>query len=153
MEKSDVKRDGTITDNKVVTDNTGCEFKNFEPIHSLRVSYIGKLLEGHKLHNISGHRFSGQRFENATVPIQKLHGLKICLTHAHDDDGHGQFGAVHDGLSGLVKISDLSISDDQQHKVLLIERKKKTHIADGLKMPWQTTDQRHMNTHQTTSCG
>lgn len=80
--------------------------------------------EGHKLNDVSGHRLPRQGLEDAIVAVQELHGLEVGLAHPDDDDGHGQLGAVDDGLPGLVQVSDLTVRDDQEHKVLLTAHAK-----------------------------
>lgn len=71
------------------------------------------------MNDVSCHRLSCQGLEDAVVAVQELHGLEVGLAHTDDDDGHGQLGAVDDGLPCLVQVGDLTVRDDQEHKVLL----------------------------------
>lgn len=52
-------------------------------------TYVAEIPERDKLHNIPNSLLSCAGPQNAGVPIQELHGGKIGIAHANDDDGHG----------------------------------------------------------------
>lgn len=82
-------------------------------------TYIFKLPERDKLHDVAHGGLASHGTQASVVPIQELHGGEVGPTHADDDNGHGQAGGVDDGVPGLVHVCDDSVGDDEENKVLL----------------------------------
>lgn len=81
--------------------------------------YVFEVSEGDKLDNVSGHSLSHSWPQDTIVSIQKLHGLKVSRPHPNNDDGQRQPRRPDNGVTGLVKVGDFAVSEDEEHAVLL----------------------------------
>lgn len=80
-----------------------------------------EVLEGNKLDNVAEDGLSLWRTQDPVVSVQYLHVREVRVSHANDDDGHGQVGGVHDGLARVCHVGDDAIRQDQQDEILLWE--------------------------------
>lgn len=81
--------------------------------------YILEVSERDKLDDVSGDSLSWRRPQHAVVSIQKLHGLEVSWPHANNDDWQRQPWRPNYGISGLVEVGDLTVSEDEEDVVLL----------------------------------
>lgn len=95
-------------------------------------TYIAKVSEGDKLHNVSHSLLARVRAQDAAVSVQKLHGSEVGIAHADDDDGHRQLGGLHDGVARVVHVADHSIRDDEQREVLLYDQGGRDRMKDRM---------------------
>ena len=98
-----------------------------------------EVVEGHELHDISGHILTVcLRVEGLIIAIQRLHRLEVSIAHANDDNRERQLRPTHDLVNRLVHVTDDSIRDDHQDVellVLLIHRLARNvlvHLIDDL---------------------
>lgn len=82
-------------------------------------TYITEVPEGDELDNIADGFFPGVGPQNAGVSVQELHGGKVGVADADDDDGHRQLGRLNDGVASLVHVADDAVRDDEEGEVLL----------------------------------
>lgn len=82
-----------------------------------------EVLEGDKLHDVPEDRLPLGRTQDPVVAVQDLHVGEVSVAHAHDDDGHGQVGGVHDGLPRVGHVGDDAVRQDQQDEVFLQGRR------------------------------
>ena len=78
-----------------------------------------EVLEGDELDDVSQHGLSLGRAQDPVVPVQHLHVCEVGVAHANDDDGHGQVGRVHDGLTRVGHVSDYTVGQNKEDEVLL----------------------------------
>lgn len=96
-------------------------------VYKWAATYL-EISEGHKLDDISGGDITCGRTQQFVVTVKELHGVKVCPTHTHYDDRHGQPRGRHNRGTGLVHVCDDSVCDDEQHVVVLeMETEKITY--------------------------
>ena len=61
------------------------------------------------------------RVERVRVGIELIHGVKVCVAQADDNDGYVKIGRPDHLINGLLQVRDHAISQYQQHVILLIE--------------------------------
>lgn len=79
---------------------------------------ILELSERHEMHDISIGDITCKGVQGPTIAIQELHGPEVGAAHFDYDDGRGKLGGTDYNLSGLVRVCDNALSDDQKHKIL-----------------------------------
>lgn len=82
-------------------------------------AYVFEVPEGHKLDNVTKHRFPLGGPQDAVIAVQHLHITEVRVAHSHDDDRHGQVGGMDDGLPGVSHVRDDTIGENQQDEILL----------------------------------
>lgn len=91
----------------------------FPVVASPVITHVAEVAEGHELDDVTHGLLARVGVQHAAVPIQELHGSKVSVAHAHDDDGHGQLGRLHHGVPRLVHVADHPVRDDEEDEVLL----------------------------------
>lgn len=81
--------------------------------------YIFELSVRDKLDDVSGNGLPYCRLQHSIVSIKKLHGLEVSRPHPHNDDRQRKPRRPDDGIPGLVEVRNLTISEDEEDKVLL----------------------------------
>ena len=89
----------------------------------LPLPYLFELSEGHKLDDVTSDWLTAGGPQHPVVPVQLIHGREVRAAHAHDDEGHGQVGGLHDGLLRVAHIAQHTIRQKQQNEVRLEDHK------------------------------
>lgn len=111
------------------------------------VTHVFEVLERDKLDDVAEDGLPLWRAQDPIVPVQDLHVREVGVSHADDDDGHGQVGGVHDGLARVCHVGDDAVGQDQQDEVLLrdgaemVKKEKKkekmgTRVMNAMLSKW-----------------
>ena len=84
-----------------------------------------ELAEWHKRDDVPQDRLSFRRAKDSIISVQSLHISKVSVSHANDDDGHGQVGGVNDGLSSVRHVRNHTVRQDQEDEVLLQKERER----------------------------
>lgn len=95
-------------------------------------THITEIPERDELHDVPHGLLPGVGPQNTGVSVEELHGREVGVAHADDDDGHGQFGRLHDGVARLVHVADDAVRDDEEREVLL--QRGRQNGVNGFKM-------------------
>lgn len=98
-------------------------------------AYMFEVPKWHKLDDVSKHRLTLGRPQDAIITIQHLHVTEIRVAHPNDDDWHGEVRGVDDGLPGVSHVGDDAVRQDQQDEILLKLLDKKWKIRSLVNFP------------------
>ena len=80
-----------------------------------------KLVEGHKLDDISRHILAVcTGVKGLFIAVKHLHGGEVSIANTNDDDGKWKVRATYDFIDSLLHIIDDTIGKDQQDVILLV---------------------------------
>jgi len=82
---------------------------------------VFELAEGNELHNISIHvPLVALTEEGYLISIQLVHGCKVSIAYAYNNDTKGQARTTHNLVNGSLHVIDHTVCDDKQNIVFLV---------------------------------